>query len=291
LFLGKTGKGSIGNLASAAVVAASSFDMKVTNPRSLLDRIDYAHLQKALNTPLENVTPESVVISEPAPFIGKFEGATGSVERQDPVRYEPLIRGKIQRFEDHIDTDAIIPAEFMPGTSDKDLGTHCFQYVRPEFREKVKTGSTIVVAGVGFGSGSSREEAPRALKGVGVKVVIAKSYAYIYGRNQPNMALLGVMIKDSRFYELAQEDVDLELDLPARRVQVKGESFKFELSSMEEAMVMGGGVTQLYKNYGKKLFRAAIEQSTESSKGGCAGGTKSQGTNSSCTTTKSELAW
>ncbi len=45
-------------------------------------------------------------------------------------------------------------------------------------------GFDIVVAGVGFGSGSSREEAPRALKGSGVKAVIAKSYAYIYGRNQ-----------------------------------------------------------------------------------------------------------
>jgi hypothetical protein len=51
------------------------------------------------------------------------------------------------------------------GTSDEDLGTHCFQYVRPEFRERVKQGQDIIVAGAGFGSGSSREEAVRAIKG------------------------------------------------------------------------------------------------------------------------------
>ena len=74
----------------------------------------------------------------------------------------------------------------MPGTSDEDLGSHAFQYVKPDFVQKVKEGYNIVVGGSGFGSGSSREEAPRALKGAGVKVVIAKSYAYIYSRNQVN---------------------------------------------------------------------------------------------------------
>ena len=76
----------------------------------------------------------------------------------------------------------------MPGTSDEDLGTHCFQYFRPEFVPKIAEGYNIVVAGIGFGSGSSREEAPRALNGCGIKAVVAKSYAYIYGRNQVSCA-------------------------------------------------------------------------------------------------------
>jgi len=47
-----------------------------------------------------------------------------------------LFRGKIHRFGSNVDTDAIIPAEFMPGKNDEDLGTHCFEYFRPEFRRK-----------------------------------------------------------------------------------------------------------------------------------------------------------
>jgi 3-isopropylmalate dehydratase small subunit len=160
----------------------------------------------------------------------------------------------------------------MPGTSDQDLGTHCFQYVRPEFRKKAASGSCIVVAGIGFGSGSSREEAPRALLGSGIKAVIAKSYAYIYGRNQPNMALLGVIVKDSKFYELALEDSQVELDIPNRIVIVGSETFSFILDPMEEMLISGGGVTSLYSNFGSNIFRKTIEKSQcrDSNAGGCA---------------------
>ena len=164
---------------------------------------------------------------------------------------------------------AIIPAEFMPGTSDKDLGSHCFQYVRPEFRSKASSGSTVVVAGVGFGSGSSREEAPRALLGCGIQVVIAKSFAYIYSRNQPNMALLGVIVKDPKFYELALEDVEVELDISKRSVTIGSDSFKFVLDPMEEMLISGGGVTSLYSKFGAGLFRKTIEKSQCQSEENC----------------------
>eukprot|EP00842_Homolaphlyctis_polyrhiza_P002831 jgi/Hompol1/3549/HPOL_006604-RA len=195
---------------------------------------------------------------------------------------------------------AIIPAEFMPGVSDQDLGSHCFQYVRPEFREKAANGFNIVVAGTGFGSGSSREEAPRALKGVGIQAVIAKSYAYIYGRNQPNMALLGVVVKDEAFYELAQEGATVSIDLTTRKVTV-GDinkdstemtvSFAFELSMMEQKLIEGGGVTNLYKRYGSKLFQETIAQAQQQTLTvGACGGTAATGSkhllsnSSSCTT-------
>ena len=155
----------------------------------------------------------------------------------------------------------------MPGVSDEDLGTHCFQYVRPEFREKVQQGYTIVVAGAGFGSGSSREEAPRALKGCGIRAVIAKSYAFIYARNQPNMALLGVTVKDfDRFYGLVLEGCTIKMDVAKRRVTVNidernghEEEFEMVLSQMEERLISGGGVTDLYNKYDKSLFRAILQ--------------------------------
>lgn len=101
-------------------------------------------------------------------------------EKKADSRLPSHIQGKCQVFEDNIDTDAIIPAQFMPGKDDTDLGTHCFEFVAPEFRQKVADGYDIVVAGIGFGSGSSREEAVRALMGCGVKVRTAREPSSVY---------------------------------------------------------------------------------------------------------------
>ena len=120
-------------------------------------------------------------------------------------------------------------------------------YVRPEFVPRVRAGATIVVAGEAFGCGSSREEAVKALKQVGaggeccccsgasiltlshvllllllqsgVEAVIAKSFAFIYARNQPNMSLLGVVVRDEAFYAAAAEGADVEVDVAARQVR------------------------------------------------------------------------
>ncbi|KAJ2159779.1 hypothetical protein GGF46_002774 [Coemansia sp. RSA 552] len=272
-FKNRMGPGSIANLASAATVAASSFGMKVANPRELLDLVDRKRYRKMMDAWMDR--SEEITISEPNPRLEQTRDATISSRNTEttaasaapataaaatsqPEDTSSLIAGKVQRFGDNIDTDAIIPAQFMPGVSDEDLGTHAFQYYRAEFRERVAQGFDIVVAGGGFGSGSSREEAPRALKGAGVKAVIAKSYAFIYSRNQPNMALLGIVLKDDHFYDLAQEGAEVSIDLPKRTIYCGGHSFVFDLSTMEERLILGGGVTEMYQKYGNLLFRAAI---------------------------------
>ncbi|KAI8929966.1 Isocitrate/isopropylmalate dehydrogenase-domain-containing protein [Entophlyctis helioformis] len=287
-FKNRMGKGSIGNLASAATVAASSFEMRARNPRDLIDAIDDARFQEMLEMWIEKGEP--VTITEPAPVIAR-PGATTAAGAPAPASFKTLITGRVQRFEDHVDTDAIIPAEFMPGVSDEDLGSHCFQYTRPDFRAKVAQGFDIVVAGAGFGSGSSREEAPRALKGIGVQAVIARSYAYIYGRNQPNMALLGVMVRDDGFYERAQEGATVTIDLDSRTVAVDGATYPFELTRMEEKIIAGGGVTSLYKRYGRRLFQETIALAAEADTGAvpaavtaCGAATKKTVPSSSSTT-------
>ncbi|ORZ31677.1 putative 3-isopropylmalate dehydratase large subunit [Catenaria anguillulae PL171] len=270
-FKNRMGPGSIGNLASAATVAASSFDMKITNPQALLDAIDQAEFQRMCA--VMEVTPEMTpavapfTIIEPRADLLSAEDvvapiqvipeqeAAASPDERPPSPLNEVISGKVQAVGDHVDTDQIIPAQFMPGVSDEDLGTHCFQYFRPEFRERAANGHTIVVAGHGFGSGSSREEAPRALKGCGIRAVIAKGFAFIYGRNQYNMALLGVIVRDDKFYELAQNGADVSIDVPRRVVTVDGREFPFELSEFEEGLVSGGGITNMYNKYGKRLFR------------------------------------
>lgn len=258
-FKNRMGKGSIANLASAATVAASSFSMTIQNPHDLINAIDRKRYEEMLEIWLEKGEP--ITISEPNPIYAKVAPTQTTDDNEvdaSNLEFSGLITGKAQVFEDHIDTDAIIPAQFMPGTSDEDLGTHAFQYFKPDFLEKVKKGLDIVVGGVGFGSGSSREEAPRALKGAGIKAVIAKSFAFIYSRNQPNMALLGITLPDPKFYELVEEGSSLSIDVPGRRVLVGEHVFHFQLSTMEERLMAGGGVSAMYSQFGAKLFQAAM---------------------------------
>ncbi len=152
----------------------------------------------------------------------------------------------------------------FPSSQDEFLGAKCFAYVRPEFVGRVKKGMTVVVGGEGFGCGSSREEAVRSLKASGVQAVIAKSYAFIYARNQPNMSLLGVIVKDEDFYARAQEGADVEVDVTTRTVVVHGAdgskaTFPFQLSRMEERFLQAGGVEKLYKVFRKELFKALVK--------------------------------
>jgi 3-isopropylmalate dehydratase small subunit len=113
-----------------------------------------------------------------------------------------------------------------------------------------------VVAGNAFGCGSSRENAVSALIGAGVKCVIAKSFAFIYARNQPNLGLLGITISDPKFYEAAVDDAEIEIDLTARKVNVAGEEWGFELSQMERELIKAGGMNQAFQKFGKRLFEA-----------------------------------
>ena len=105
-FKNRMGKGSIGNLASAATVAASSFEMKVMNPRILLDEIDYSRFKSmSIGEEKESI---DLVISEPAPRTGEPVSKAVSTDSQKGNAFEHLpstISGKVQRFEDHVDTD------------------------------------------------------------------------------------------------------------------------------------------------------------------------------------------
>jgi 3-isopropylmalate/(R)-2-methylmalate dehydratase small subunit len=96
--------------------------------------------------------------------------------------------GRVWKFGDHIDTDVIIPARYLTTSDPKELGRHCMEDADPDFVKKIKKGD-IIVAGRNFGSGSSREHAPIALKAAGISCVIADSFARIFYRNAFNMGL------------------------------------------------------------------------------------------------------
>lgn len=89
---------------------------------------------------------------------------------------------------DNIDTDRIIPGKYTKTLELSDLARHVLEDLDPEFAGRVRPGD-ILVAGNNFGCGSSREQAPIALKAVGVSVVIARSFARLFYRNAINIGL------------------------------------------------------------------------------------------------------
>ncbi|KAM5355127.1 hypothetical protein ACJ41O_001773 [Fusarium nematophilum] len=259
-FRNRMGKGSLGNITCAAAVAASSFDMEVTDPRRVLDQLDREKLERMMKSS-RDTTQEALEISEPEPEISSktpniLSGGLSEIPSKTKTSAR-VVRSKVQRFGENVDTDAIIPAEFMPGIDNADLGSHCFQYYRPSFREKAKSGARVIVADHGFGSGSSREDAVRALQGAGVEAVIAKGFAFIYERNQLNMGLFNVKLQDPEFYEAAQEDSVITIDKDSKTIQIEGHErlFHYEQSDIEETLLDAGGVLPLYSQFGGKVFR------------------------------------
>ena len=99
-----------------------------------------------------------------------------------------MILGKVHKFGNDINTDDIIAAKYLVSTDEKELGKHCMENIAPDFSGKVSKGD-IIVAGKNFGCGSSREHAPRALKGCGIAAVLARSFAGIFFRNSINVGL------------------------------------------------------------------------------------------------------
>ena len=96
--------------------------------------------------------------------------------------------GIVHKYGDHVDTDVIIPARYLNTQSHKELASHCMEDIDKDFIHRVKDGD-IMVAGVNFGCGSSREHAPVAIKASGISCVVASTFARIFYRNAINIGL------------------------------------------------------------------------------------------------------
>jgi 3-isopropylmalate dehydratase small subunit len=98
-----------------------------------------------------------------------------------------ILRGRCWTFGDQVDTDVLAPGPYMRKPL-AELARHCLEAIEPRFASEVQPGD-IVVAGQGFGIGSSREQAVQALLQLGVAAVVAKSFARIFYRNALNLGL------------------------------------------------------------------------------------------------------
>lgn len=97
-------------------------------------------------------------------------------------------KGKVFKYGDNVDTDVIIPARYLNTSVASELALHCMEDIDTEFVKNVENGD-IMVAGLNFGCGSSREHAPLVIKTCGTGCVIAKSFARIFYRNAINIGL------------------------------------------------------------------------------------------------------
>ncbi len=151
--------------------------------------------------------------------------------------------GRVWKFGDDVDTDAVIPGRFLTINDPKELAKHAFEGVRPEFKDQVKPGD-IVVAGDNFGCGSSREHAPMALKGAGVRCVIARSFARIFFRNSINIGLTLLECPDAD--RIAEGDV-LEIDEAKGIIKNKTKNETYKAKPLPEFLmeiVRSGGLIE-----------------------------------------------
>ncbi len=105
-----------------------------------------------------------------------------------------IIKGQVWTFGDNIDTDVIIPGRYLIIRNPHDMASHAFEPIRPEFAKSVSQGD-VIVGGINFGSGSSREEAPFVLKTLGIAAIVAESFARIFYRNAINLGIPLIELK------------------------------------------------------------------------------------------------
>lgn len=119
------------------------------------------------------------------------------------------LTGKAFIFGDDVDTGQIIPGEYVVLTDPDELATHVFEDIDPGFKDKVAKGD-IIIAGKNFGTGASREHAPKAIKFSGVSAIIAKSFARIFYRNAINIGLFALTLPQvDEFNEGDRVSIDL----------------------------------------------------------------------------------
>ena len=154
--------------------------------------------------------------------------------------------GKIFRFHTDVDTDQIIASQYLLFPTIDAMKQYTFESLDPEFASKVQPGD-FVVACENFGCGSSREQAPSVLKALGVKAVIAKSFARIFYRNAINIGLPVIVCKD--LYDHVEDQDEMELYLEDGIIKANGQTFTCTKlpAQMQQILDQGGLIASLNK--------------------------------------------
>ena len=163
------------------------------------------------------------------------------------------INGNAIKFGDNVDTDVILPGKYLVLIDPKELAKHAMEGLDPAFPEKAKNG-VIVVGGKNFGCGSSREQAPLALKYAGVKYVLADSFARIFFRNAIN---IGLPVIERKGISAAVDNGDeLTVDFETGNIQNLSKGKSFQAAKLPpfilEILSDGGLIENLRRRLNKK---------------------------------------
>jgi 3-isopropylmalate dehydratase small subunit len=161
------------------------------------------------------------------------------------------LRGKVWKYGDNVDTDAIIPARYLNVSEPVELARHCMEDIDPTFAGQVQKGD-IIVAGRNFGCGSSREHAPLAIKACGVSCIIAESFARIFFRNAINIGL--PILVSPEAVAGSQKGQELEVDLASGQVRNLATGATFQAQPYPDFMLQivsaGGLVSKVRADLG-----------------------------------------
>ena len=135
-----------------------------------------------------------------------------------------MIQGTAYKFGDNVNSDIIIPGRYLIHIDAPTLGGYAFEPLGKETQERIKQHS-ILIAGRNFGCGSAREQAATAIQGIGIKAVVAASFARTFYRNAINDGL--PIVECPAAYEAASEGDEVAIDLAAGVVTVRGKQYSF----------------------------------------------------------------
>jgi 3-isopropylmalate/(R)-2-methylmalate dehydratase small subunit len=157
---------------------------------------------------------------------------------------------RVWRFSDNVDTDQIIPGPYLAISDPAELARHLFESVRPGLAGQVEPGD-IIVAGKGFGCGSSREHAVHAIRASGISLVVAESFARIFYRNSINLGLPILQVADTK--DISEGDV-LEVDPDQGTINdlTRGKSYQGKkMPEFIQRIIQAGGL----ENYARLQTR------------------------------------
>jgi len=163
------------------------------------------------------------------------------------------VLGPAMKFGNNIDTDVILPGKYLVLVDPYELAKHALEGLDPNFPDKAKKG-VIIIGGKNFGCGSSREQAPLALKYAGVKCVIAESFARIFFRNAIN---IGLAVIEQKGISAAVDDGDkVTVDFEAGTIQNVSKGRSFQVVKLPpfilEILADGGLIENLRRRMNKK---------------------------------------
>lgn len=152
---------------------------------------------------------------------------------------ESLIHGRVYKFGDNINSDIIIPGRHLIYIDAEKLSQHAFEVLGEEFPAKLR-GFDILVAGRNFGCGSAREQAATAIIGLGIKAVVACTFARTFYRNAINDGL--PIVECPALYPMAEEGDQIRIDLAVGKIHHRNTEYPFPRmpDSVRQILELGG---------------------------------------------------